>query len=211
MKIVRACWRRLWEPWRITKDILTKWSCGLEPKRLKPHRDKVGALEDRVGALEDRSPQETMLEAVLDIGLEPLRLVPQNWQGWNLGNTKSVLGTIKVGALEVQVGAWKYRLEPGDWRLVSSSRVGALHILYLIYCKEENNKSIYHYCSFCVLNISDLIGKNNNWKEILIHPPLSISNIRVSADEQGQQLRSSCATSLQPLHRCYAVPRGVAL
>ena len=34
----------------------------------EPHRDKVGALEDRVGALEDRSPQETRLEPVPDIG-----------------------------------------------------------------------------------------------------------------------------------------------
>ena len=38
--------------------------------------DKVDALEDRIGALEDRSPQETKLEPVPDIGLEPLRLVP---------------------------------------------------------------------------------------------------------------------------------------
>ena len=46
--------------------------------RLEPHTDKVGALEDRVGAIEDRSPQETKSELVPDIGLEPLRLVPQN-------------------------------------------------------------------------------------------------------------------------------------
>ena len=45
---------------------------------MEPHRDKVGALEYRVGALEDRSPQETRLEPVPDIGLEPLRLVPHN-------------------------------------------------------------------------------------------------------------------------------------
>ena len=49
-----------------------------EPKRSEPRRDKVGALEYRVVALENRSPQETRLEPVPDIGLEPLRLVPQN-------------------------------------------------------------------------------------------------------------------------------------
>lgn len=32
---------------------------------------KVGALEDRVGALEDRSPQETRLVPVPEIGLGP--------------------------------------------------------------------------------------------------------------------------------------------
>ena len=47
-------------------------------KRLEPRKDKVGALEDRVGALEDQSPQETRSEPERDIGLEPLRLVPQN-------------------------------------------------------------------------------------------------------------------------------------
>ena len=47
-------------------------------RRLEPHGDKVGALEDMVGALEDRSPQEARLELVPNIGLEPLRLVPQN-------------------------------------------------------------------------------------------------------------------------------------
>ena len=51
---------------------------GLEPKRLEPRKDKVGALENRVGALEDRSPQETMWELEQDIGLDRLRLVPQN-------------------------------------------------------------------------------------------------------------------------------------
>jgi len=50
----------------------------LEPKRLEPRKNKVGAMEDRVGALEDESPQETRLEPELDIGLKPLRLVPQN-------------------------------------------------------------------------------------------------------------------------------------
>ena len=39
--------------------------------RLEPHRDKVDALEDRVGALEDCSPQETRLEPVPEIELEP--------------------------------------------------------------------------------------------------------------------------------------------
>ena len=43
----------------------------MEPKRLEPRRDKVGALEDRVGALEDWSPQETRSELVPEIGLEP--------------------------------------------------------------------------------------------------------------------------------------------
>ena len=38
---------------------------------VKPHRDKVNALEDRVGALEDWSPQETRSEPVPEIGLEP--------------------------------------------------------------------------------------------------------------------------------------------
>ena len=129
--------------------------------RMEPHRYKISALEDRVGALEDWSPQ-TRSEPVPDIGLEPLRLVPQNWQGWSLGCPSRCLENT----------GWSL----GNWRSVSSSRVGALHILYLIYWKEEIKKSIYSYCSFCVLNISDLTGKNNNWKEILIHPPLSISN-----------------------------------
>lgn len=40
--------------------------------------DKVGALEDRVEALEDQSPQETRSDPESNIGLEPLRLVPQN-------------------------------------------------------------------------------------------------------------------------------------
>ena len=39
--------------------------------RLEPQRDKVGALEDRVGALKDRSPQETRLEPIPEIRLEP--------------------------------------------------------------------------------------------------------------------------------------------
>ena len=39
---------------------------------MEPHRDKVGALEDRVGALEDKSPQETRLEHVPKMGLEPI-------------------------------------------------------------------------------------------------------------------------------------------
>ena len=49
------------------------WRIGLEPQK-----DKVGALDNRVGALEDRSPQETRSEPEPNIGLEPLRLVPQN-------------------------------------------------------------------------------------------------------------------------------------
>ena len=40
--------------------------------------NKVGALENRVGALEDRIPQETRSVLEADIGLESLRLVPQN-------------------------------------------------------------------------------------------------------------------------------------
>ena len=47
------------------------WKIGLEPKRVEPQRDKVSALEDRAGALEDRSPQETKLVLVPEIGLEP--------------------------------------------------------------------------------------------------------------------------------------------
>ena len=43
----------------------------MELKRLEPYRDKVGALEDRVGALKDWSPQETRLEPIPEIGLEP--------------------------------------------------------------------------------------------------------------------------------------------
>ena len=58
---------------------------------MEPHRDKVGALEDRVGALADRSPQETKLEHVPYIGLEPLRLVPHNWQGWSIGSPSRCL------------------------------------------------------------------------------------------------------------------------
>lgn len=44
--------------------MLTNYCSGLEPKRLEPRKDKVGALEDRVGALEDWCPQETMSEPV---------------------------------------------------------------------------------------------------------------------------------------------------
>ena len=39
---------------------------------MEPCRDKVGALKDRVGALKDMSPQETRLEHVPKIGLEPV-------------------------------------------------------------------------------------------------------------------------------------------
>ena len=49
----------------------------MDPKRLEPHKDKVGALEDRVGALEDWSPPETRLEPVPEIVLDPYRLVRQ--------------------------------------------------------------------------------------------------------------------------------------
>ena len=45
---------------------------------LESRKYKVGALEDRVGTLEDQSPQKTSSEPKPDIGLEPLRLVPQN-------------------------------------------------------------------------------------------------------------------------------------
>ena len=45
---------------------------------LEPQSNKIGVLEDRVGALEDHSLQETRSKPELDIGLEPLRLVPQN-------------------------------------------------------------------------------------------------------------------------------------
>ena len=137
---------------------LNKVKKGLKHKRLEPWKNKDGDLEDSVGSLEDRSHQETHSDLELDIGL-----VPQNWQGWSLGSPSRCLENT----------GWSL----GNWRSVSSSRVGALHILYLIYCKEEINKSIYSYCSFCVLNISDLTVKNNNWKETLIHPPLSISNM----------------------------------
>jgi len=78
---------------------------GSKPKRLEHWKYKVGSLEDRGRSLEDQSPQETKLEPEPDIGLEPLRLVPQNWQGWSLGDSRSV----------------------------SSPWVGTLHILYLIY------------------------------------------------------------------------------
>ena len=80
------------------------------------------------------------------------------------------VGTVEVGASQkVQASVWQH--------------VGALYIFYLIYCKGYINISIYSYCSFCVLNINDLTGKNNNWKGIMIHPPLlSISNINVDVD-----------------------------
>ena len=61
------------------------------PKRLEPYRDKVGALEDRVAALEDRSPQETRLEPVPEIGWSP--------RGW-------CLKLARLEPWEVQVGAW---------------------------------------------------------------------------------------------------------
>ena len=73
---------------------------------MEPHRDKAGALEDRVGALEDWSPQETRLEPILEIGLEPQ--------------------IDKVGALEIPSRCLaQYRLNPRI--LESSSRVGALY------------------------------------------------------------------------------------
>ena len=82
----------------------------------------VGALEDRVGALEDWSPQETRSDPVPKIGLEPLRLVPLNLQGWSLGSPSRCLA--------------QYRFEPG--RLEYSSRVGALyHYCTLLIVKKK--------------------------------------------------------------------------
>ena len=43
---------------------------------MKNNQTYFDEVKLRVGALEDRSPQETRLEPVPDIGLEPLRLVP---------------------------------------------------------------------------------------------------------------------------------------
>ena len=63
----------------------------LAPKRLGPHRDKVGALEDRVGADQVGACTRYRVGA-LEVGASELtRLEP--WK------SKSVLG--------------KYRLEPG--------------------------------------------------------------------------------------------------
>ena len=63
---------------------------------------------------------------------------------------------------EVQVGAWKIT----GWYL-EGLKIGVFiqgwspTLLYWIYYKEEINKSFYS-CSFCVLIIRDLTGKNNN-------------------------------------------------
>lgn len=108
--------------------------------------------QDRVKALGVGALELEWL-VFLELVLVNPRLVP--WQ--------DKVSALEVGASQkVQVGAWQ--------------QIGALYILYLIYCKGYINKSIYSCCSFCVLNINDLTGKNNNWKGTLIHPlPSSLS------------------------------------
>ena len=72
---------------------------------------------------------------------------------------------------EVQVGDLKSTgWSLVDWRLVSLSRVGALHYIVLDLLERRGFKSslflintiIYSYCSPCILIISDLTGKNKN-------------------------------------------------
>ena len=70
---------------------------------MEPHRDKVGALEDRVGVLEDRSPQETRLEPVADIGFAALEVGASELTRLEPWKSKSVLG--------------KYKLEPGRLKI----------------------------------------------------------------------------------------------
>ena len=104
----------------------------------------------------------------MKIGLEPLGLVPQKWKDWSpwelvLLSPRLVPWQNRVGALEV--GASQKS------KLVLGKLIVTIYILYLFYCKDYINKSIYSYCSFCVLNINVLTGKIIIGKEILIHPP----------------------------------------
>ena len=123
--------------------------------------------------------------------------IAEGWSpcGWCLRIGR--IGVLGVGAPKSKVGALtRQGRSPKGWSLTKDQvgawqQVGAWGIEDRVFIKGWSpiyctwfiikiiNKSIYSYCSFfCVLNIHDLIGKNNNLKEILIHPPppLSISN-----------------------------------